>query len=288
MRRREFLGGAAAAVAQPDPKNILVVTAASGDYILAAGGTLAALIREGWKVNVAQFGNDEKLSAGLSPAQTRLANVEEARAAGRLLGVADTVYMGHKSGELGYTSSTEMRQQLFGLIRHFKPKTIFIPDPYVHYQEDRDQFWTGKMAEEAWGYSGGGTFANDLTRMGFGPYGAPEVYYYAVGRPYRGGEGGDGRARFVARDIGATLEQKITAAELLHTRNRLYALQVSRRLRQPPGDDGAAAGLVREYLTELAETIGRKHGFRHGEEFNHVGGTEGIPAYVLERAVPKR
>jgi LmbE family N-acetylglucosaminyl deacetylase len=265
-----------------------VATAGSGDYLIAAGGTLAAFIREGWTVWVAQFGNDEKRSSGLSPAQTRLANVEEGKAAAKLLGVAGAVSMDHKSGELGYTSSTEMRQQMFGLIRYHKPRILFIPDPYVYFRTDDDQRWVGKMAEEAWGYSGGAMFANDLERMGFPPYGAPEIYYYALGRPYRPGEGGDGRAKFVARDISATLEQKITAAELLLTRNRLYAFEVAKRLNRAPGDDADAVRLAREYLTELAETIGRKHGFRYGEEFNHVGAGEEIPAHALERAVPKR
>src|SRR5207249_700024 len=70
---------------------ILVVTAGSADYIRAAGGTLASFIQQGYTVDVAQFGNDEKLSSGLTPAQTRLANVEEARQAAKLLGVHDTV-----------------------------------------------------------------------------------------------------------------------------------------------------------------------------------------------------
>jgi len=297
MTRRGFLGLLALPARAAGPGRILVATAGSADYILAAGGTLAAFIREEYEVHVAQFGNDEKISDGLSPPQTRLANVDEAAAAAKLLGVRDTVHLAHKSGELGYVSSTEMRQQLFALIRHWKPRFIFIPDPYVHYQEDADQYWTGKMAEEAWGYSGGGTFANELARMGLAPYGAPEVYYYAAGRPYRSGEGGDGRAKFVARDIGATMEQKIHAVELLRTRNRVYARHTRRRLEiagrstaaLDPLNDAAALRLMRDYVTELAETVGRKHGFRFAEEFNHVAGAgEEIPPHALERATPKR
>ena len=60
-----------------DAKNVLVVTASSGDYMFGAGGTLAKLVQEGYTINVAQFGNDEKITHGLSPAQARLANVEE-------------------------------------------------------------------------------------------------------------------------------------------------------------------------------------------------------------------
>ena len=240
------------ALAQAD-RRILVVTSSSADYIHGAGATLARYVRQGWRVDVVQFGNDEKVSPSLSPAQTRLANVREGKAAAKLLGVTDYIMMDLKSGELAQVSSTEMRNQLFALIRGIKPAIIFIPDPYLHYQPDHDIRKVGLMAEEAWGYSGGGTFANELTRMGFQPYGVPEIYYYSPSRPYRKGEGGEvAKAKFVVDDITDTLEQKITSAELLFTRNRVYPH-------------------VRDFLTELAETIGRKHNLRYAEEFNHVG-----------------
>jgi LmbE family N-acetylglucosaminyl deacetylase len=274
------------------PRRILVVTAGSADYIWAAGGTLAAFIQNGHTVDVAQFGNDEKLSGGLSPAQTRLANVEDGKDAAKLLGVHDTVYMAHKSGETGYVSSTEMRNQLFALIRHLRPQIIFIPDPYVHYQADQDQYYVGKMAEEAWGYSGAGTFANEVERMGFKPYGAPEIYYYAVSRPYRSGEGAEGQAKFLPVDITSTIDIKCGALELLRTRNRVQAMRALRSGALPqPLDELSVRRFIRAYAEELAETIGKRHGFRYGEEFNHVNtraGANELPAHVRERAVPKR
>jgi len=253
-------------IAQSD-RRILVVSATSGDYIYGAGGTLAQYIRDGWRVDVAVFGNEEKMSLGLNPAQTRLANVQEGKAAAKLLGVRDVIYMDHKSGELGQVSSTEMRQQLFALIRGVKPRIIFIPDPYVHYLGDADREWVGRMAEEAWGYSGGGTFGNELARMGLAPYGVPEVFYYSALRPYRAGEGGSvAQARFVHRNVSATLELKINAAELLSTRNRTWV-----SMQRGMVDDLAVRRYVREFITEMADTVGRKHSLAQAEEFNHVG-----------------
>jgi LmbE family N-acetylglucosaminyl deacetylase len=265
-------------------RKILVVTAGSADYIWAAGGTLASFIQKGYTVDVAQFGNDEKLSSGLTPAQTRLANIEEARQAAKLLGVHDTVYMAHKSSETGQVSSTEMRSQLFALIRGLRPRMIFLPDPYIHYQQDRDWYYVGKMAEEAWGYSGGATFANELERMGLHPYGAPEVYYYAV-RPYRNDEGGEGNAKLLTVDIGSTIDLKCLAIELLLTHNRLQAAQA----RLATLDDRTVRNLARSYAEELAETIGKKHGMRYAEEFNYVNmrASDGLPPHIREHAVPK-
>jgi LmbE family N-acetylglucosaminyl deacetylase len=247
-------------------RRLLVVTASSGDYIFGAGGTIARFIRDGWRADVVQFGNDEKESLGLTQAQTRLASVQEGRAAAKLLGVTDVILMDHKSGELGYVSTTEMRNQLFALIRGLKPDIIFIPDPYVHYQDNQDVVIVGRMAEEAWGYSGGAMFGNELTRMGFKPYGAPEVFYYSPFRPYRRGEGGSGRSRFVAIDITETLEHKLGALELLMTRNRRWVAG-----RAGLRNDRDVNRFVRAFAQEMAETIGAKHRLAVAEEFNHVG-----------------
>jgi hypothetical protein len=51
-------------------------------------------------------------------------------------------------------------------------------------------------------------------------------------------------------------------------------------------DAGSVAALARAYAEELAETIGRKHGFRYGEEFNYHGPGPRVPEHVRERARP--
>ncbi len=278
-----------------EPGNILVVTGNSGDYMFGAGGTLIKFIQEGYKVYVAQMGNDEKITHGLTPAQARLANVEDGKAAAKLLGVSDTVYMGHKSGEFMYVSSTEMRKQLFGLIRHYRPKKLFIPDPYVHYLDDTDPYHLGRLAEEAWGYSGGGTFAPELARVGLDPYGAPEIYFYSQQRPYRPEEGGERNARMMSVDITLTMEQKVNSIELLRNRNQVYARTVRNRLAAAgrptdlldPFDDGAVRKLVRAYVEQFGRVVGAKYGYPAGEEFNYVGRGPELPRHVLENAVPK-
>lgn len=280
---------AAIPVAAQSGDNILAVTAGSADYLVGAGGTLAALALDGYNVHIAQFGNDEKDSGALSPAATRRANVDEGKQAAEFLGFRDAIYLAHKSGETGYVSSTEMREQLFALIRHLRPRKLFIPDPYLHYQADRDLYWVGRMAEEAWGYSGGSTFSPDLTRMGLKPYSAPEVYFYAVGRPYPEGEGGEENARFIGVDIGATFLAKKTAIGMLNTRNRARALEARARLGDAfqPLDESVPRDLAESFVEDLARAVGARHGFRYAEEFNYVGPGQPLPPHALERAVPK-
>ncbi|MBK9169466.1 MAG: PIG-L family deacetylase [Bryobacterales bacterium] len=280
------------AVAQE--RTVLWVTAKPSDAVLAAGGAIAQLARDGFVVRAVQFTNDEKGSLDLGPAATREASDADAERAMRALGVAETVRLGHKAGELGYVSTTEMRNELVALIRFFKPVILFVPDPYVHYLPDRDHFYLGKMAEEAWGYSGGGMFNHELKRMGFPGYSVPEIYYYAP-RPYAPGEGGEGRARLREVDITGVWHAKLAALTALETNNRQYASHVRIRLRAAgldaskvnPDDTGSVAALVKARALQLAEAIGGKHGIPLAEEFNYVGGPSGQP-HIDELAVPKK
>src|SRR5690606_7875763 len=94
-------------------------------------------------------------------------------------------------------------------------------------------------------------------------------------RPYRAREGGEGRADFVAEDVGSVFERKMAALLELRTANAAFARRV-------PGAD--AAELTRSFATALAEEIGRKRGFSRGEEFNHLGRGGGVPEHVREHA----
>lgn len=285
---------ASAAWAQPSER-ILVVSVDGADYLLAAGGTLAQAVLDGHHVTVAVLGNDEKDSAGLPSDETRRANRQDALAAAELLGIEDFVFFDHKAGELGYTSSTEIREQLFGLIRHTRPAKLFIPDPYVHYQPDWDVWFGGRAAEEAWGYSGGGTFSPILARAGLEPYSVPEVFYYTVGRPYRDREGGERNAELVSRDIEAQMIAKRMALAMLRTRNRQAVHAIRRRMRAsgredpwPAAPEDRAGGLyIQAFADDLARAIGKRHGLEFAEEFNHVGRGAPIPEEALERAVAK-
>lgn len=289
-----WLLACAAVWAEPAEK-ILVVSADGADYVEAAAGTLAKAVLDGHHVTVVVLGNDEKESAGMPTRETRRANRQDALAAAEILGIEDFLFLDHKAGELGYTSSTEIREQLFGFIRHVRPDKLFIPDPYVHYQADWDVWFGGRAAEEAWGYSGGGTFSPVLARAGVVPYSVPEVFYYAVGRPYRAREGGERNADLVVRDVAAQMIAKRMALAMLRTRNRAAVYAIRQRMkaagREDPWpdapEDKAGGEYAAAFVDELAQAIGARHGMDYAEEFNHVGRGSPIPQQALERAVSK-
>jgi LmbE family N-acetylglucosaminyl deacetylase len=286
-----------AAFAQQPARNIVVITAGGGDYLKGAGGTLARFIGEGFKVYVIQAGNEEKYSIGLGPAETRLANNADGEKAAKALGVTEIINLNNKTGELSQISSNELRNQMSTLIRFFKPQKLFIPDPFIHYEPEWDQFWTARAAEET-NYTNSASFLAELKRIGVGGHGVPETYYYSANRPYRPGEGGHNGARLEAVDTTKTFERKVAACLQLRTANGVYADHVRRRLEaanRPSAllkelTPGAIDGLARDWLEELASTIGAKHGFARGEEFNYHGSppgtTQPIPPWILERAKP--
>ena len=279
--------------AQEGDGPVLVITASPRDYLFGAGGTLARMIDEGRDVYVLQFGNLEKDSADIGPAQTSLTSNREARTAAEILGVKEVLNLGHKSGELAYISSSEMRNQVMTMVRYYKPETMFFPDWYVHYVDDQDIYRVGRMAEES-PYGGGNYFLQEMTHIGLTGYAARYYYFYSPYRPYRPGEGGEGRASFKAVDISSTFAKKVRAVLELRTPNHRYARDTKRRLElagRPSKlldrlDERAVDSLTRAFLEELATTIGGKHGYGHAEEFNYLGSGPEIPAHVLDRARP--
>ena len=272
---------------------VLVITASGRDYLFGAAGTLARMIDEGRDVYVRQFGNDEKDSVGLGPADTRIANNQEAERAARKLGVKEWLNLGHKSGELGQLSSSELRNQVMTMVRFYKPEIMFFPDWYIHYQDDNDLYRVGRMAEEA-PYGGGSYFVQEMTYIGYGGFAAREYYFYSPYRPYRPREGGEDGATIKGVDIGNTFDRKMAAIAELKTGNLRYAVQTKERLVAAGRsadllreiNERSTLGLVRAFVEELAAAVGAKYGFQFAEEFNHLGTGGGIPEHIREQARP--
>jgi LmbE family N-acetylglucosaminyl deacetylase len=288
-----------ALVAAAEAPSVVVVSAGGGDYVRAVGGTVAKLAADGFKVYVIQIANDEKNSVRLGPAETRLASDADAARAARALGVTELFSLNHKSGELAQVSSNELRNQLTVLIRTWKPQKLFFPDPYVHYTPEWDQFFTGRAAEET-NYSNSGSFLYEFARAGLKGYGVPETYYYAVGRPYRPGEGGHNGARMERFDVTPLMARKRAAVAELRTANRAYAEQTRARLAlagRPLGrlaelTEAAVADLAIAWVDELSAAVGARYGFAFAEEFNYHGAAPGekrpLPPWIQERARPAR
>lgn len=271
---------------------VLVFTADASDYLLSAGGTIAGMAAQGATVYVIRVGNDEKDSYDLPPEETARRTRLESEEAGRILGVSKVISLGYRSAELGAVSFTELRDRLIFYIRLYKPRVLFIPNPYNEYDRVLDRYYTGWAAEDAWRSAAFANFGIPFAEAGLTPHQTPELYYY--GQPF------DPRRRemestpaFVPEikivDIANTLAQKIKAAQALHTINASMAHRLKHRLTETQRrlrlldtlNDAAVNELVDKNVRGLAKIGSQGTGYTAAEEFHYAGLHFQVPSKYL-------
>lgn len=272
---------------------VLVVTADASDYLLSAGGTIAGMIDQGATVYLVRVTNDEKDSYDLSPEETARRTRTESEEAARILGIKEVISLGYRAAELADVSFTDIRDRLIFYIRFYKPRVLFIPNPYNEHDRVLDRYYTGWAAEDAWRSAAFENFQPAYAEAGLAPYQTPELYYY--GQPFdpRRREA-ESTATFVpewkAVDISATLARKIKAVQALKTidtsmarrlKDRLAASQ--RRLRLLDTiDDRAVNALVEKNVQGLAAIGAQGTSYRAAEEFHYAGPHFRIPSKYLK------
>ena len=272
---------------------VLVVTADAGDYLLAAGGTVAEMVRKGATAYVIRVTNDEKDSWDLKPEETALRTRSESEDAGRILGVKEVISMGYRAAEMADVPFTSLRDRLIVYIRHYKPSVMFIPNPYTEFDRVLDRYYTGRAAEDAWRAASLENFAPPFQEFGLKPHLTPELYYYA--QPF------DPRRRdpessptFVPEvkivDIGATFDKKLKAIQALKTINYSMTIRLKQRLtstgRKLPAldvvNEQAVNALVEQNVRGLAKIAANGTSYKRAEEFRYTGVSFRIPSKYLK------
>jgi LmbE family N-acetylglucosaminyl deacetylase len=114
-------------------KTILVFSPHPDDDSFAVGGTLALLARNGNRVIIAIYTNDNKGSLDQEMASERLAKIRKAEeeAACAVLGIpaSNIIWMGHDDGELEYVPPKQLCGQAAKIIRQFRPDAVLSVDP---------------------------------------------------------------------------------------------------------------------------------------------------------------
>ena len=267
----------------------MVIAADQTDWVLAAGGSIAAMTEAGAEAHLVRVCNDDKDSWKLSPAETAVRAARESEAAAKILGIRRVHALGYGMGELAAERHTEIRDRLMLLIRRYEPDVLFIPNPYAEYVEALDRFYVGKAAEDAWRAAGIENFQPPHALAGLEPHITPELYYYAQPVDPRRREA-ESTATFVPQplqlDIATTFAKKLDAAQALETANESMARRIKQRLeeskrRLPLLDEVDAASirkLVEINVTKLAEIAARDTPYRQAEEFHYAGPDYQIPA----------
>jgi len=158
---------------------VLVVTADAEDYLLAAGGTIAAMIDKGAEAHILRVTNDEKSASDLSPEETAVRIRAESESAASAIGAKEVVSMGYRAAELADVPFTTLRDRLIIYIRHYRPTVMFIPNPYTEYDRVLDRYYTGRAAEDAWRAASLDNYVPPFGALGLKPHLTPELYYYS-------------------------------------------------------------------------------------------------------------
>ena len=180
-------------------KNVLVVVAHADDMEFMAAGTIARFVDElGYDVYEYILTDNSKGSYRLTSEELTRVSAEEARAAGKILGLQEVRLEGYVDGDLGDTPVNELRGKIMALIREVKADIVMSWDPFAPYEEHPDHRQVAMATLEAAHFSGSPLFYPEHAHA---PYQATEMYWFAKS-PVNA-------ELFV--DISGTIEKKIQA-----------------------------------------------------------------------------
>ncbi|MFC1937779.1 PIG-L deacetylase family protein [Chloroflexota bacterium] len=162
------------------PAYALVVTPHPDDAEFGAAGTVARWVREGKEVVYAVCANGDKGTSDMNMKPEELARIreEEQKAAAKVLGVREVIFLRHEDQTLEDTR--EFRKEIVRLIRMYKPQVVVTADPYRRYIWHRDHRITGRVTLDAvFPYARDHLAYPDLLEEGHYPHKVKEMLLWA-------------------------------------------------------------------------------------------------------------
>ncbi|MEX2081097.1 MAG: PIG-L family deacetylase [Dehalococcoidia bacterium] len=253
----------------------LVLTAHGDDMEFFAGGTIAKLCALGYQVHLVMATDNAKGTFELSAAQMVGLRLQEAEAAGRVLGLASVACLDYPDGDLIEVPHTRLRGQFMGHIRARRPDIVFTFDPFAPYENHPDHRTVSWTATEAAGFASFPLYYPEQLQAGLEPCYVPEVYHFAKS-PID-----------VNRSVDITgdpIAKKIEALYCYDSQMVLTLADAQMAVNAAPFDipDISALdphdyrGFIDRRVRGTAAAIGRKYGFEYAEHFRRTrwGGLE--------------
>jgi LmbE family N-acetylglucosaminyl deacetylase len=160
--------------------DIMLVAAHPDDAEFGAAGTIAHWAREGKRVVyvVCTKGDKGTSDRSLKPGQLAELRAREQRAAARLLGVREVVFLGHP--DQGLEDTPLFRKQIVRMIRLYRPQIVMTSDPYRRYIWHRDHRIAGQVTLDAvFPYARDHLAYPDLLAEGLEPHKVQEIWFWA-------------------------------------------------------------------------------------------------------------
>ena len=236
---RSLFAGPVVTIDPPAPKRAMTIQAHPDDQEFTVGGTLAKWAAADCEIVTVCITSGGAGSNKFTPADMTsalLAPIREAeqRAACKVLGVRDVVFLGYPDGGLAHT--LDLRRDLTRLIRRYKPEVVITGDPTMRFFGNRymnhpDHRAAADAALDAVFPSAGTRFIfEELLAEGLEPHEVAQVYLHGSEHP----------DTWV--DVGDFLETKLAA--LREHRSQLGEWDPSEMLRGWSAEQGGKQGLA--------------------------------------------
>ncbi|HSR10885.1 MAG TPA: PIG-L deacetylase family protein [Thermodesulfobacteriota bacterium] len=241
---------------------VLVISAHPDDVDFGCAGTLAAWAKDGAEIFYAICTSGEKGSddPNVSNQALALTREKEQRAAAKVVGAKEVIFLRKPDGELQY--SLEFKGELVRVIRQVRPDILFTHDPanrafdnqYIFHSDHRI---VGELVfDAAYPAALNRNYFSGLLAEGLAPHTVSEIYFFAAARP----------DTWV--DITSTIRTKIRAL-------RCHASQIS--------NPDAIEKMVRSWFAEW----GREKGMAYAECFRRLE-IYGNPSQRMRKVLKER
>ncbi|MGQ9483657.1 MAG: PIG-L deacetylase family protein [Desulfosoma sp.] len=159
----------------------LVIAAHPDDPEFGAAGTVAKWTRDDKKVVylICTDGDKGTSDRAMNPKELARIRQDEQRAAARVLGVQDVVFLHYP--DQGLEDTAEFRKELVRWIRRFRPWIVLSSDPYRRYLWHRDHRIVGQVVMDAlFPYARDHLAFPELLAEGLEPHKVKEAWFWAA------------------------------------------------------------------------------------------------------------
>jgi LmbE family N-acetylglucosaminyl deacetylase len=268
-------------------KMLAAIQPHSDDIPLFAAGTVAKLIREGYRGVLIRMTNDDMAGPG-TIGETVLANEKDNDAVARVLGLEKVFNLNYANHQMDKESRGEIRARLIFLFRLLKVDTVVCYDPVAHYEENPDHYVTAQVVEAACWMANGRKDYPEHFAAGLQPHAVREKYYFSRG------------PQIVNRivDIGGTIDAKVAANRVNLAQGpageagaSLRRSLAGRGLKLPvlgEDDEAASNNYIKHIILQRDIETGKRHGLQFAEPFHYIGPEpDFVGDYVKANAVSR-
>ena len=168
-------------------KTILLFTPHPDDDTFCCAGTLSILARNGNKVYIVIYTNDDKGSLDPEMTSERLARIRKAEEeeACRIIGIPkqNILWLQYHDGMLEYANARDIVEQVTGIIRRYRPDVVFSIDPgsdYVRWHKTDHRMAAGNTIDAIRAAEWHLYFPNQRLHDGLEPWHVPQEFFYYV------------------------------------------------------------------------------------------------------------